>query len=109
MRYHLIIYAPLSHAQAIRDVLAGGGAGQIGHYDSCSFSSRGIGRFRPLKGSNPHIGKIGMVEEVEEERIEVVVPDGTDMKKLLREIRVVHPYEEPAIHILPMINENQFS
>lgn len=108
MRYHLIVYVPLSHADAIRAVLAKNGAGKIGAYDSCSFSMRGTGRFRPRKGATPHIGSVGSVENVEEERIEVVVDDATDMEKLLREIRRTHPYEEPAIHILPMTDENDF-
>ena len=102
MRYHLIIYVPLSHAQSVRDALASAGAGKIGNYDSSSFSSRGIGRFRPLKGANPHIGSVGKIEEVEEERIEVVVPEGVDVTKIVAAVRKVHPYEEPAIHILPM-------
>lgn len=107
MRYHLIVYVPLTDAQNIRDVLANNGAGNIGNYDSCSFSSRGIGRFRPLKGADPHIGSVGKVEEVEEERIEVVIPDGVDLTALLKAVRKAHPYEEPAIHVLPMVEGQQ--
>lgn len=102
-RYHLIIYVPLADSQNIRAVLAAHGAGHIGTYDSCSFSMRGTGRFRPLAGADPHIGSVGTVEEVEEERIEVVVSDDVNVKKLLQELRKAHPYEEPAIHILPMV------
>lgn len=102
---HLIVYVPLSHAPQVRAALAASGAGKLGHYDSCSFSSRGIGRFRPLKGADPFIGKEGVIEEVEEERIEVVVPDGVDLRSVLKQVRAVHPYEEPAIHILPMLEE----
>jgi len=109
VKYHLIVYVPVQNADAIRAVLAACGAGRIGNYDACSFSARGTGRFRPLKGADPHIGNVGSVEEVEEERIEVVVSDDTDMKELLQEIRKAHPYEEPAIHILPMADEHQFS
>ncbi|NOS67530.1 MAG: hypothetical protein HOO67_04170 [Candidatus Peribacteraceae bacterium] len=109
MRYHLIVYVPLADAQTIRGILANNGVGKIGNYDSCSFSARGIGRFRALKGADPYIGKIGTVEEVEEERIEAVVPDDVDMTKLLREIRKAHPYEQPAIHILPMADEDTIS
>lgn len=101
--YHLIIYVPLQNADAIRSVLAANGTGKIGNYDSCSFSTRGTGRFRPLKGADPHLGKIGSVEEVEEERIEVVVTDDVDLKKLLSELRKAHSYEEPAIHVLGMV------
>lgn len=105
MRYHLIVYVPLTHAAQIREALARGGAGKLGHYDSCSFSSRGIGRFRPLKGANPFIGKEGAIAEVEEERIEAVIPDDVELKEVVKAIRAAHPYEEPAIHILPMVEE----
>ncbi len=104
-KYHLIVYVPLTHAQTIRDVLAANGAGKIGNYDSCSFSSKGTGRFRPLKGSKPFVGLEGKIEEIEEERIEVVVPDTVDLNKLLSNVRKAHPYEEPAIHILRSVEE----
>ena len=109
MRYHLIIYVPVIHANAVRDVLARCGAGKIGSYDSCSFSCRGTGRFRPLKGADPFLGKENVIEEVEEERIEVVIPDGVDLKKIVKELRTAHPYEEPAIHILPMIDGKELA
>lgn len=102
--YHLIVYVPLSHADAIRKALAEAGSGNIGAYDSCSFSARGIGRFRPLKESHPAIGSIGEIEEVEEERIEVVV-QADRLEKIIDAVRKIHPYEEPAIHVLPLIHE----
>jgi hypothetical protein len=105
--YHLVIYVPLSHADAVRTALAESGAGNIGNYDSCSFSTRGIGRFRPLKGSNPHIGSVGTVEEVEEERIEVVVEE-KNLPTVLRAVKKVHPYEEPAIYFWKMEDYHAF-
>ncbi|MEI8230084.1 MAG: hypothetical protein WCG83_03010 [Candidatus Peregrinibacteria bacterium] len=99
--HHFIIYVPIASANSIRKAAADAGAGKIGNYDSCSFSSRGTGRFRPLKGAKPAIGEIGKVEEVEEERIECVVGDAK-LKDVLEAIINVHPYEEPAIHILRM-------
>ena len=103
--YHLIVYVPLSHADAVRKVLAESGAGIIGNYDSCSFSARGTGRFRPLEGAHPAIGSTGVIEEVEEERIEVVVSAGATLPEVLRRVKAVHPYEGPAIHILPMVDD----
>ncbi len=101
--YCLIVYTPLSHADAVRTALSTTGAGQIGNYDSCSFSSRGVGRYRPLEGSNPAIGSVGTIEEVEEERIEVVVTE-EDLHAALRAAKEAHPYEEPAIHVVPMMD-----
>lgn len=99
--HHLIVYVPVKAAQSVRDAMAAARAGRIGNYDSCSFSSTGTGRFRPLKGASPAIGSIGSLEEVEEERIEVVVTE-EGLKKVLDAIVKVHPYEEPAIHVLKM-------
>jgi hypothetical protein len=102
--FHLIIYVPVTHAEAVRQALATSGAGKIGNYDSCSFSVTGIGRFRPLKGARPAIGSEGKLETVEEERIEVVISKDADLKAILKAVKAVHPYEEPAIHVLPMVD-----
>ena len=101
--YHLIIYTPLDHGDAVRDALADAGAGKIGNYEACSFSSRGIGRFRGNDESNPHIGKAGEPEEIEEERIEAIV-DQEHLKAAIDAVVAVHPYEQPAIHVLPMLD-----
>ncbi len=105
--HHLIIYVPVSHAQQVRDALAQAGAGKIGLYDNCSFSVRGTGRFRPLKGAKPFIGTEDQIQEVEEECIEVVIPKGADIKAIVEQVKSVHPYEEPAIHLLPMIDYHE--
>jgi len=106
MRYAIITFVPLTHADAIRQALAETHAGKLGNYDSCSFSSKGIGRFRPLKGANPTIGKIGKIEAVEEERIEVMVEvtSEKDLRKIVTALRAAHPYEEPAIHVSPLFD-----
>lgn len=106
--YHVIIYVPATHAEAIRTVLAESGAGRIGAYDSCTFSSSGIGRFRPLAGADPHLGIIGRIESVTEERIETVVSEPTTLQAVLHAVKRVHPYEEPAIHVLPMEDYRSF-
>lgn len=107
--YHLIVYVPVSEADRTRKALADAGAGKIGNYDSCSFSVRGTGRFRPNDRANPAIGSAGKIEEVEEERIEVLVPNlPSDLKRILKAVKEVHPYEEPAIHLLPMVGYKDF-
>ncbi len=54
--------------------MARAGAGAIGDYVGCSFTSVGTGRFIPSQGADPFIGEVGKLEEVAEERIEVVLP-----------------------------------
>lgn len=101
--FHLIVYVPVSHASDVRNALADAGAGQIGNYDSCSFSVQGTGRFRPNKNAKPTVGKPGVLESVDEERIEVVV-DEEKLKHVLDAVITAHPYEEPAIHVIRMID-----
>lgn len=98
----LVVYVPVKDADLIRRVLAESGAGKIGNYDSCSFSVKGIGRFRPLEGSDPAIGITLKLEEVEEERIEVVCLM-EEAKELVKRVKEAHPYEEPAIEVYPVL------
>ncbi len=100
----IVVYVPEKFSDKIREVLAEEGAGHIGNYDYASFSVSGIGRFRPLEGAKPKIGKQGKVEKVEEERIETIVPENK-VEKLIKEIIKTHPYEEPAIDIYPLAND----
>ena len=99
----LVVFTPISHADIVRKALGEAGAGKIGNYDFCSFSSRGIGRFRGNEKSNPTIGEAGKYEEVEEERIEVFVP-GDVLEKVIQAMEKVHPYEEVAYDIYPVEN-----
>ncbi len=100
----IAIFGPISHSDAIRKAFAESGAGNIGNYDSCSFSVRGIGRFRGSAGTKPFIGKSGKIEEVEEERIETICEE-KKLQKVLEAVKKIHPYEEPAIDIYPLLND----
>lgn len=94
----IVIFVPVSHADQVRDAMGNAGAGLIGNYSHCSFSSKGFGRFIPKAGASPTIGQLDKPEIVEEERIEVVCP-----KDILQEVidaaKKVHPYEEVAIDV----------
>lgn len=94
----LVVFVPLTHADIVRQALGEAGAGKIGNYDFCSFSSRGTGRFRGNELSNPAMGEAGNYEAVEEERIEVVVPRDI-LKEVIEKMKSVHPYEEVAFDI----------
>ena len=92
---------PGSHADAVREALGSAGAGVIGNYTHCTFTSKGVGRFMPQEGAHPHIGSVGMLESVEEERIETVCR-AEILRLVLDAVRAVHPYEEPAIDVYPI-------
>jgi hypothetical protein len=97
----IVVFVPEDYADAVRDAMVCAGAGKIGDYTYCSFSTKGIGRFKPAKGTQPVIGEIGKLELVPEERIEVVCE-----RKILNEvvvaIRSAHPYEEVALDVYPL-------
>ncbi len=77
------------------------GAGKIGNYEFCTFTSKGTGRFKPIAGANPTIGEVGKLEATEEERIETVCSE-EKLKDVLKAIKEVHPYEEPATDVYPI-------
>jgi len=101
LKYKIVVFVPLSHANQVREVLGKAGAGKIGKYSFCSFSTRGTGRFKPEEGSHPSIGEIGKLEAVEEERIEVVC-DAKIVGNVLARIKEVHPYDEVAYDLYPL-------
>lgn len=96
-----VVFVPLTHADKVCHALGEAGAGKIGNYDFCSFSSRGIGRFRGNEKTNPAIGEAGKYETVEEERIEAIVPREI-LKEVVEKVKSVHPYEEVAFDIYPL-------
>ncbi len=95
----LTVYVPTDAAAVVRAAVAEAGAGTIGNYDFASFSSRGQGRFRPLPGAEPMIGTVGEIAEVEEMRVEVVLPRG-QRSQVVAAMRGAHPYEEPAYDVV---------
>ncbi len=99
----LVVFVPVDHADVVREALGKAGAGKIGNYDFCSFSSRGIGRFRGNENSNPSIGESGNYESVEEERIEVVLPFEI-LNQVITAMKAAHPYEEVAYDVYPLMN-----
>jgi len=92
---------PSTHADALRDVLGRSGAGKIGNYSYCSFSIRGTGRFKPSENANPYIGSQGVLEEVEEEKVETVCHKDI-LHSVIESIKSAHPYEEMVIDIYPV-------
>jgi dinuclear metal center YbgI/SA1388 family protein len=97
----LVVFVPHDHAERMREALVDAGAGAIGDYDSCTFTTVGEGRFRPLAGASPTIGREGHVETVPESRVESVFPRSR-RRRLLEAMKAAHPYEEPAYDVLEL-------
>jgi hypothetical protein len=105
-RVKITTFVPETHADAVRDVLGKAGAGQLGEYTYCSFTTRGTGRFTPSSSAKPFIGTPGQLEAVEEERVEVVC-DRDKAKAVIAAMKTAHPYEEVAFDIVPLLEESE--
>lgn len=99
----VVVFVPKTYAEIVRQTIGDAGAGRIGNYSHCTFSTNGTGRFKPLEGAKPAIGEVGKIEEVEEERIEFVC-EQSRAKDVISAIKRVHPYEEPALDVYPLIS-----
>lgn len=97
----IAVFVPETHESEILSALQKSGAGAIGQYDSCSFSTPGTGRFRPLAGSNPFIGTANQIEAVEELRIEAIVREEA-LNQTINLIKAAHPYETMAYDVYPL-------
>ena len=93
--YKLTVYIPESHVEPVKEALFAAGAGRYAAYDCCCWQVLGQGQFRPLKGSDPFIGKPGAVERVPEYRVELICADEA-VAAVTAALRAAHPYEEPA-------------
>ncbi len=99
--YKFVVFVPKGYEGRIIELFESAGAGSIGNYTNCSFYTEGIGTFKPQSGTNPFIGKVGVLEEVNEYRVETIVPK-KNLTKLLSMVKSVHPYEEVAYDIYPL-------
>lgn len=103
----IVVTIPLENVEEVRNAMCEAGAGIIGNYTHCSMSTKCIGTFKPNEEANPYIGENNKMEFVEEEKLELVC-DIKNVKNVISRLREVHPYEEPAIDIIPLIDESNF-
>jgi hypothetical protein len=99
----IVVFVPESHTDLVREAIGKAGAGKNGNYGFCSFSSKGVGRFKPEQGADPHIGEVGKFEEVTEERIETIC-SREKLESVIAAIKEVHPYDEVALDVYPLEN-----
>lgn len=102
----LTVLIPNTHVSTVAEALYAAGAGQLGNYKNCSFTTTGTGTFMPNEEANPHIGKTGQQETVEETRMEIILPTHLE-GRVVAALRKSHPYEEVAYFLHPLSNENQ--
>ena len=106
-RVQIFVTVPIDNVENVRKAVCEAGAGIIGEYSYCTSSTRVTGTFIPSENANPYIGELNKLEYVDEEKLEFVC-DVDKVKKVIEQLWVNHPYEEPAIDIIPLIDEKEF-
>ena len=69
----LVTYIPESHLETVQNAIFEAGAGVIGNYDQCGFTSSGTGSFRANASAKPFIGEKGKIHFEDEIRFETIL------------------------------------
>jgi dinuclear metal center YbgI/SA1388 family protein len=94
----IVVFVPHGDAEQLIDALAAAGAGEIGDYRRCAWTSAGTGTFTAQPGANPTVGTVGEAARVDETRVEMVLPRHR-RAAVVWALRQAHPYEEPAFDV----------
>lgn len=104
--YKLVTYTTPENAEKLRNALFKAGAGNIGNYENCSYSSQGTGTYKGTDESNPVIGERG--EFIESDEIKIEVTFEKDLKnRVLKALFNNHIYEEVAYELYQLQNQHQ--
>ncbi|WP_378953812.1 Nif3-like dinuclear metal center hexameric protein [Pelosinus sp. sgz500959] len=101
--YKLIVFIPKTHLEIVRKAMTEAGAGHLGNYSHCTFTTPGTGTFMPLEQAKPFIGQSSTLEFVEEVRLETIVTE-KNSRRIIKEMLKAHPYEEVAYDLILLTN-----
>lgn len=102
----LEVYVPADHLSAVQEAMWSAGAGRIGAYERCAYTSDGQGTYRPMQGADPYQGSIGEQERSAEQRVEVILPAHLG-SAVVAAMVAAHPYEQPAYQLVALANSRQ--
>jgi hypothetical protein len=102
-RFKIVYTVTEDRLDATLKAVGDAGAGSVGEYSYCSFSSLGLGRSMPSGNAKPFYGETGKLNQEKELRVEVTC-DENKLKNVVKALRDVHPYDEPAIDVYPLID-----
>lgn len=102
----LITFVPNEHLENVRESLFSSGAGEIGDYDQCSFTSEGKGTFRGNENTSPFVGSKEERHTEAETKLEVILTKNI-LPAVINSLLKAHPYEEVAYDVLSLENKHQ--
>ncbi len=101
----MAVFVPENDLEKVKKAVFEAGAGHIGFYSECNFTSQGIGEFKANIGANPTLGKINQIEKMKEVKLEFIVPQYS-VSQVIKAIYQSHPYEEPAFDVFKIENKH---
>ena len=102
----LYTFVPVAHFEKVQNALFDAGAGHIGQYSDCSFSSEGHGTFKASRGANPFVGNVGERHIERELKLEIVFPFYLQ-HQIINALKFAHPYEEVAYDVVQLLNVHE--
>ncbi len=102
----LQVFVPIAAAANLKQAIFVAGAGNIGKYSECSFSSAGKGTFKPGEGTNAFVGKKGDQHLEDEIKLEFIYPAWIE-NEVITAMLQSHPYEEVAYDLINLENKYQ--
>lgn len=94
---------PIDHCEQVKAAMYNAGAGRFGGYDLQCWQVLGQAEFRPLPGANPTIGTTGVLEKVDEYKVELFCEDEYVDASILA-MKNTHPYEGPQFEVYTIEN-----
>jgi dinuclear metal center YbgI/SA1388 family protein len=103
--FKLVIYTPVDSEERVHDAVCAAGAGNIGNYYNCGYTTVGIGKFTPNEKANPSIGEAHVPTKQEEAKMEYLL-EKNNIGPVLSAMKGAHPYEEVAYDLIALENSN---
>ena len=103
--FKLVVYTPVDFEERVHDAVCAAGAGNIGNYYNCGYTTVGIGKFTPNEKANPSIGEAHVTTRQEEAKMEYLL-EKNNIGPVLSAMKGAHPYEEVAYDLIALENSN---
>lgn len=101
--YKVIIFLPAEFLDSMMDAVDVVTESVFPGYDRTFSYFPVTGTWKSLAGAKPYSGTTGEISVDQEMRLEFAVR-GKDLLEALRAVKKIHPYEAPAIDVLPMMS-----
>lgn len=99
------VYVPASYLNEVMEAMSEAKAGEVGCYRKVSSSMPVQGTWMPVEGADPYDGEMNVLNHGLEYKLEMRCAY-TQLSDVVQAIRMHHPYEEPLINLIPLLNEH---